>query len=353
MPGARWRFEVDADGALDAPELVLRLAANRIGDATLARLGDLFAAAAGAPAGPASGPATGGLPAVPGNGTGADRPGADGPGADGTAWYALVPEPAAPAEDAAWGPAPARVGLLGPVLVRAPGALDTARVDLAAEVVALLALHPDGVHPTVLGAAVWPRGVTPDVRDATVDRVRGWLGDGAAGPRLVTAADGRLLLGPEVVVDWAVLCTLLRTAGRVAGTAPERDLLGRALALVRGPFAGGAAGGAYSWLPRTGLERTVPRVVTAAAHRLATLRLPGDPAGAGEAARSGLRADPCAQVVWRDLLRAEHAQWGADGVRQAAAQMREVLADLGTAPEPETDALVDDLCPGARAVAAG
>ncbi|MBI4943680.1 MAG: hypothetical protein HY830_23310, partial [Actinobacteria bacterium] len=146
---------------------------------------------------------------------------------------------------------------------------------------------------------------------------------------------------------------LLRAAGRVAGTPAERDLLGRALALVRGPFAGGAAGGAYSWLPRTGLERTVPRVVTAAAHRLAALRLPDDPAGAGEAARSGLRADPCAQVVWRDLLRAEHAQWGADGVRQAAAQMHEVLADLGTAPEPETDALVDDLCPGARAVTAG
>ncbi len=272
---------------------------------------------------------------------------------DDVRFYAHVPAPPHPTADGAWADAPARIGVLGPVVVRAPGALDAARVDLAAEVVAYLALHPQGAHPTVLAGAVWPRGVTADVRDATLARVTDWLGEGPAGPRLVVGDDERLRLGPEVAVDHHVLCELLRQAGRTVGAPAERDLLVRALSLVRGPLAGGVTGGSYSWLPRTGLERTVPQLVTAAAHRLVVLTLDDDPRAAGEAARCGLRADPCSQVVWRDLLRSEHAQWGADGARQAAVQMREVLADLGAAPDALTEALVDDLCPGAGRQAVG
>ena len=33
----------------------------------------------------------------------------------------------------------------------------------------VLAVHPLGVHPNVLGGAVWPRGVTTEVRDATIE----------------------------------------------------------------------------------------------------------------------------------------------------------------------------------------
>ncbi|WP_158102394.1 hypothetical protein, partial [Streptomyces cacaoi] len=44
------------------------------------------------------------------------------------------------------------------------------------EALALLLLHRDGVHPRVLGSALWPRGVTDEVRDALVERLRAWLG---------------------------------------------------------------------------------------------------------------------------------------------------------------------------------
>jgi hypothetical protein len=87
-----------------------------------------------------------------------------------------IPVAAARRDDGGWATAKARVGILGPVLVRAPGPIDPSRVDLAAEVVAVLAVHPLGVHPNVLGGAVWPRGVTTEVRDATIARVRDWLG---------------------------------------------------------------------------------------------------------------------------------------------------------------------------------
>ena len=61
---------------------------------------------------------------------------------------------------------PVEIGLLGQVAVQAPGPLEPDRLALATELVVYLAAHPDGVHTNVLAGAVWPRGVSPEVRDA-------------------------------------------------------------------------------------------------------------------------------------------------------------------------------------------
>src|SRR5690606_42013054 len=61
--------------------------------------------------------------------------------------------------------APVRVYILGPVAVQAATEIDEERRALATEIVVYLALHREGVHPTVLASAIWPRGVT-----AAVDR---------------------------------------------------------------------------------------------------------------------------------------------------------------------------------------
>jgi hypothetical protein len=243
------------------------------------------------------------------------------------------------------------VGVLGPVQVRAPGALDLARQDQLAELVAFVALHPGGVHPNVVAGALWPRGVTADVRDGAVGRARDWLGsDEFGGHRLRSDADGRLSLAPDVVLDWSVLVNLLARSREVADTPAEVDLLTRALRLVRGPLVGGIETGSYAWLARTDLYRTVPSVVTDAAHRLSELIGDAHPQAGVEAAQWGLLIGPADQRLWRDLIRCRFTGWGPDGARAAANEMGVALARFGTVPEGSTQALLADLVPGTASV---
>ena len=77
------------------------------------------------------------------------------------------------------------------------------------ELVALLALNPDGVHPNVIASALWPRGVDEAVRDATWRTRQGWLGRDSAGrPRLRKDAEGRWVLDEDVRCDWQVFQAL-------------------------------------------------------------------------------------------------------------------------------------------------
>jgi hypothetical protein len=266
------------------------------------------------------------------------------------------PQDAAPAEqlepESLW---PVEVTLLGQASVRAAGAIDPSRVALATEVVAYLAAHPGGVHPNVLAGAVWPRGVTPEVRDAWLDRVRGWLGSDDIGrPHLATDAGGRLRLGSQVRVDWHVFCTLLARAwGADAAGAPvpageEEAALTQALSLVNGPFMDGRAPGRFAWLASDGLEYEAEARVADAAHRLSELRLAADdPYGAMDAAHRGLRLAYDDELLWRDLLRAAHATGHEGLLRNAVEEVRarSALGDGFPRMAPETEALIDELLP--------
>jgi hypothetical protein len=249
---------------------------------------------------------------------------------------------------------PVQVCLLGPISVYAPGVIDAERVQLATEVVVFLATHPAGVHPNVLAAAIWPRGSTPEVRDAALGRVRDWLGTDETGQsRLITGADGRLSLGPQVRVDWNVFRALAARAAQDAarGGTAEVSYLERALDEVRGPLLDGRGQGRYAWLATSGLESEAVALVADTAHRLAALRRTArDPAGAMEAARAGLRLAFDDELLWRDLLLAAHAT-GDEGTLRAVVE--EVTARAAQDPvlprmSPETEALIDELLPSWR-----
>ena len=130
----------------------------------------------------------------------------------------------------------------------APGAVEPERLPLLTEAVACLALNREGLHPRVLASMIWPLGVTGDVVTASIERLRVWLGDDETGAaRLREDEEGRLVLGPDVVVDWDVLRTLA-AAARHAPRAEELRLLQEALRLVRGRVCEGAEPGRYAWL---------------------------------------------------------------------------------------------------------
>jgi hypothetical protein len=237
------------------------------------------------------------------------------------------------------------VTLLGQVCVRRAGEIEPDRLPLATEIVAYLATHPGGVYPGMLTAAIWPRPVTDEVRDAALARVQAWLGsDGIGRPHLAADASGRLRLGSGVVVDWHVFRTLTWQA---VGDTREETMLAQALSLVTGPFLAGMERDRYAWIVTDGLEDKVAARVGAAAHRLCGLRLAGqDPEGAMDAARAGLQLAPDDQLLWRDLLTAGHAT-GQEHLRAAASEVWARASPDGQPPgmAPETEALMDKLLP--------
>lgn len=315
VASSRWRATVDDGGRLSLPLLDVDVDAVRLGEDSAELLADLFADAA------------------------VDRSGED----DGRP--PVPPTPAGAGDDSTWSSARVRVGVLGAVEVRSQGRMDEARLPLATELVTFLALQNEPVHPSVVGASVWPRGVTSDVRDATIARVRDWLGTDIDGNHLLRETeDGRLLLAPEVGVDWHAFCVLARRS-RDTSEREEPELLRRALQLVRGPLLQGAPARRYSWVVRTGLEQRSTDLVVDVAHRLAEL-MTDDPTGGAAAARAGLRFAPVSQVLWRDLLRAESRGEDPEAVALAADEMVAVLEAAGVPVDAETAALVDELLPG-------
>lgn len=332
LTGARWRLEVDGDGMLRAPLLGLEVRANRMTARDTSALAELLT-----PAGELTWPELGSRPDPEGA---LDRPEVA-PGA-----RALEPADLAVA--------PVRVHLLGTPRVEARGPVPAERESQLTELVVHLALHPEGVHPSVLGAALWPRGVTREVLDAAVERAEAWLGEPSGAPGVVRDGDGRLRLGPEVVVDWDVVRTLLARARRAGDPAAERRDLAAALRLAPGPACTPHPPGRYAWLARARLERASRDLLVDAAHRLALLGWDGDdPAAAKEAAWAGLRVAPAEELLWRDLLRAVAAADGADAVRDVAADLEATLHSVGlAAPAPETSALIDELLPSTPAAPA-
>jgi hypothetical protein len=147
-------------------------------------------------------------------------------------------------------------------------------------------------------------------------------------------------------VDWQVFRALFARASQAAAAsepAAEAGYLERALTLVRGQFLDGRDPARYAWLATDEIEYEVTAAVADAAHRLSALRLAaGDPDGAMEAARAGLRLAFNDELLWRDLLT------GVVGEISARVALDEVMPRMA----PETEALIDELLPSWRTSAA-
>jgi len=315
MPGAAWTWQVTSDGRLYAPQLGLDVEAQLIPYDQQEVLAELFESADDLEGVAMSAP--------PGDAAPAPH---------------LVPDAVAPVE----------VTLLGLVCVSAAGEIEADRLPLSTEIVVYLATHPGGVHPNALTAAIWPRGVTDEVRDAALARVQAWLGsDGIGRPHVASDTSGRLRLGSGVKVDWHVFRTLIAQAEQAAGSAREEARLAQAMSLVTGPFLDGTERGRYAWIVTDGLEYEVAARVGDAAHRLCELRLEaGDPEGAMDAARAGLRLVDDEQL-WRDLLTVAHATGQEHLLREAASEVWARASLDGPPPRMalETEALMDELLP--------
>jgi hypothetical protein len=206
----------------------------------------------------------------------------------------------------------------------------------------------------VLTAALWPRGVSAEVRDAALARAADWLGTDSIGrPHLATDASGRLRLGSGVRVDWHVFRALVAHANQAAasGGPDEDEYLSRALDLIDGQLLDGRDPGRYAWLATDDLEYEVTAQVADAAHRLSGLWLAaGHPHDAAEAARAGLRLAFNDELLWRDLLRAAQATGQEQVIRAVVDEVsaRTALDEVLPRMAPETESLIDEILPSWR-----
>jgi DNA-binding SARP family transcriptional activator len=197
------------------------------------------------------------------------------------------------------------------------------------ELLAHLALHPDGATVDELVAAVWP-GIDDDNARTRLWRsaseARGQLGD------VISRSGERYQLDRQAVaVDLDRFEALLSAAD--ADPSDRKALLEQALALVRGqPLAGSD----YPWA--VGEVRRLRATIVDRLQELGYLRLDNsDPPGALAAAEQALALDPLNEGAHRLAMQAEAAL----GLRQAVTARYEQLRDrldvrFGLEPERET-----------------
>ncbi|MFI5429988.1 BTAD domain-containing putative transcriptional regulator [Aeromicrobium sp. UC242_57] len=245
----------------------------------------------------------------------------------------------------------ARVSILGPVAVEAPGQVDDDRRELLTEIACFLALHPVGVHANRISAAIWPRGVDETLRASALGQLSAWFGATADGHPVVEQDAGIWRLAPGAVdVDWATFRAALNRASEDG--ANRETHLRAALDLVTGPAFADVPAGRFGWLESLTVEGdiaiavnlTVQAVAEAAAAR-------DDEVAARSALTQGLTMLPASEELWRSRLRlAAHFGERSD-VEAVADEMYAAVAEHGAfgGTTGETDALVDELAPGHRA----
>lgn len=247
-------------------------------------------------------------------------------------------------------PMPVEITTLGSVSVTAPGEVDPQRSDLLTELIIYLALQPEGIHPNVLSAALWPRGVTDQVRDSTIAQAATWLGTDARGEPLLSIDGAGLwvLSRTGVRFDWDVFRMLANRS--VTGTDAVGDLE-LALTLVKGSVWADVPAGRYGWLAYEAVEADVRVAVVAVARRLASLTAEaGDPIRSRNALQAGLRVAPACEEIWRDALSLANTFAGRSDALAVADDMYAAIVRYGSTrgAEAETDAVVDELLPGYR-----
>ncbi|MET9733883.1 BTAD domain-containing putative transcriptional regulator [Streptomyces sp. NPDC006458] len=317
LPGAAWEMEITDEGKLLAPLLGLELAAQLLPVPQQRAVVELFVEA---------------------------DPGSNGPDGPTTTPPFLVDisEQGRPAVYAR---------LVGSYEIIGLDTPDGERSALQHEALALLLLHREGVHPRVLASALWPRGVTDDVRDALLDRLREWLGADPDGtPRLATDSAGRLTLAKSVVSDLDVLRSLYHEATQGRGV-DNRVVRGRlltdALVLVRGPLLADRPEGRYRWLTHEIIDAQLPLLVADIGLALSEFHLEKDRAEkAIEALDAALRTAPADERLWNELLRATHATGDTARLTTLAADLVGRSGARGL--PPRTEALLDEFLPSWR-----
>lgn len=234
----------------------------------------------------------------------------------------------------------------------AQGQVLTLPYDKARALLALLCLHSGAMEREPLAELLWPDSAPAQAR-ANLRRALYDLRRSLA--RLWPQAEIEPLLGDKKRLQlsdslpWQIDCREFSLAQLDAATpAPEarRDALQRAVALYRGPLLAGLAlddaPGFEAWLAprREALQRQALQSLNELGE---LLEQQGEPALALDCARRSLALDPWCEQALRRSMRLQAAQEPAQALAQYEHFSQRLHAELGLAPQAETQALARQL----------
>ncbi|WP_411138996.1 BTAD domain-containing putative transcriptional regulator [Streptomyces sp. C10] len=255
-----------------------------------------------------------------------------------------LPEPEVAVDAAGDGPA---VRMLGPVDIEgARGSIESKRKRTCIELAAWLVLHPNLDHHAV-DEAMWPgRDTARKYRNATVSRLRTWLGTDEDGtpffPPIATTSDARYALAPAVDSDWHHFQRLTAAAAENPGGPQAAAQLRAALELVRGRPFSGVNSRRYAWAEHQAQDM-ISAIVDAAADLAEHCLAQGDPRGALWAATKGLDAAPEMENLYRILFRTYAALGDWDALERAAEKLDTLNMELGVDMEEATAEILAQL----------
>ncbi len=246
------------------------------------------------------------------------------------------PEPTAPAVPG--GPPqparPVRISVLGPLRITAAGTEIQGGLRKARELLAYLAVHPDGVSGEAISHALWPdagpRYATAQ-RNLALRKAREMLrtATGLDGPMFILLSGGRYRLDPSLIdADLWRFTAALADAQAAATGEDQLTALRRATTLYQGP----PADGGYDWAERD--AEPARRQALDAQARIAAILADRDPEQALAALETALTHDPYNEAVYQQIMDLQAQLGRPDAVRRTLRLLETRLAELGQSPGP-------------------
>ena len=236
------------------------------------------------------------------------------------------------------GPAgtPVQISVLGPLQITAAGREIGAGLRKARELLAFLAVHPDGASGEAISEALWPEsdpGRAAGQRNLALRKAREMLRTASAlpAPLWILNASGRYRLDPALIgTDLEAFGEALEEARNASGDA-RLAACRRAVALYRGELAEGTG---YEWAEP--YAEAARRRALDAWTTIAEILQPRDPHQALSALETALAHDPYNEYLYVRIMRLQAAAGRPEAVRRTLALLESRLTELGITPGAPT-----------------
>jgi DNA-binding SARP family transcriptional activator/nucleoid-associated protein YgaU len=232
---------------------------------------------------------------------------------------------------------PVQLAMLGPLRITARGKEIGGGLRKARELMAFLAVNPDGASAEAISEALWPDADATHAtgqRNLALRKARDMLrgATGQATPMWILHASGRYRLDPTLISTDLWQFTAALDLARHAATDEDRlEACREAAGLYHGELAEDEG---YDWAEP--YAETARRRALDAWTTIADILAPRDPGQALAALESALGHDPYNEYLYQKIMRLQAAAGHPEAVRRTLSLLEARLTELGITPGTQT-----------------